>query len=177
MPTGPRRSTAWVRTRPQRSNLFFLALLSRVATSALGLRSTRIPTTPHLECAPFGLAQSRLFRKPRKVRRPLLWWRRRKNQRCASPHSRIALMNGMPYRSATQSASISTNHSRLMKPFTSTKVMAGRIAAKNSPCARAAASHCEISVNMIRVRITVSRERPASTTASAMISRQRLVWP
>ena len=94
-----------------------------------------------------------------------------------TPHSRIALMNGMPYWSATQSASTSTNHSRLMKPFTSTKVVVGRIAAKNSPCARAAASHCEISVNMIRVRTTVLRERPASTTASAMISRQRLVWP
>jgi len=38
----------------------------------------------------------------------------------------------MPYRSATQSASTSTNHSRLMKPFISTKVVAGRIAAKTS---------------------------------------------
>jgi len=101
-------------------------------------------------------------------------------QRCRkgeTPHSRIALIIEMPYWSATQSASTSTNHSRLMNPLTSTKVVAGRIAAKNSPCARAAASHCDTSVNMIHVRTTVSRERPASTTASAMISRQRLVWP
>ena len=51
-----------------------------------------------------------------------------------TPHSRTALMIEMPYRSSTQSASTSTNHSRLMKPFTSTKVVAGWIAAKNSPC-------------------------------------------
>src|SRR5580704_174999 len=83
----------------------------------------------------------------------------------------------LTYGSATQSASTSTNHSRLMKPCTSTKVVADRIAAKYSPCARAAASHCETSVNMIRVRITVSRERPEFITAYAMISRQRLVCP
>ena len=35
-----------------------------------------------------------------------------------------------------QSASSSSSHSGLMRPFTSTNVQAGRMAEKNSPCAR-----------------------------------------
>ena len=64
-----------------------------------------------------------------------------------------------------QSASSSTSHSGLMRPFTSTNVQAGRMVEKNSPCARAASCQRDMSVSMTRVRTTLFRVRPASATA------------
>ena len=52
-----------------------------------------------------------------------------------------------------------------MKRLTSTNVVTGRIEAKRSPCARAASLHRDMSVRRMRVRMTVSRERPADLIA------------
>jgi len=54
---------------------------------------------------------------------------------------------------------------------------AGRIAPKNSPCARAASRHVVISRSITRVLVTSWRFPPASTIAASMISRHRLVCP
>src|SRR5689334_21652156 len=79
--------------------------------------------------------------------------------------------------SAMQSASISTSHPFSTRPFTSTKVLAGFTLPNISPCAFAASRQRDISVSITRVRITLSSVNPALTIASAMISRQRFVWP
>jgi hypothetical protein len=60
----------------------------------------------------------------------------------------------------------STSHSGSIKPDTWTKVQAGRISEKSSPCARAASFHLRMSVSRTRVRIILYHARNSSVRHS-----------
>ena len=60
-----------------------------------------------------------------------------------------------------------------MRAATWTIDVAGRMAAKISPCTRPMASHCVMSVTYIRVRTTSAKPAPTCSRARAMLSRQR----
>jgi hypothetical protein len=73
------------------------------------------------------------------------------------------------------SASTSTCHSGSIKPDTWTKVKAGRISEKRSPCARAASFHLRMSVSRTQVRIISVNDPRKLVIACSIISKQRLV--
>src|SRR5207253_5681143 len=76
----------------------------------------------------------------------------------------------------TASASISTFHRSSSSALTTIIVAVGHASARTSPCALPTASASLVSVTNMRVRTTWSRDAPASSSAVAMISRQRLAW-
>jgi hypothetical protein len=70
--------------------------------------------------------------------------------------------------SNTASVSISTSISGEISLLTSTMLVAGRIAAKNSPCARPIFSHSAMFVTKILVRTTSFNPAPAFASAASM---------
>ena len=81
-----------------------------------------------------------------------------------------AILAGISFfvHSNTASASISTSISGEINLLTSTMLVAGRIAPKNSPCARPIFSQSAILVTKIRVRTTLFKEAPAFTSAASI---------
>src|SRR6266571_8309086 len=78
--------------------------------------------------------------------------------------------------SSTASASISTSISGATSPATATRVLAGRMSRKTSPCARPTRSQSAMLVRYMRVRTTSRREAPASASARSMLRSACTAW-
>src|SRR6185295_5929894 len=89
-------------------------------------------------------------------------------------HDPVSYSVSFPGSSA--SASISTSIWGSMRRLTCTIEVAGRMAAKNSPCARPTSSQREMSTTYMRVRTTSSSRAPARASARSMLRSVCTAW-